>query len=99
MANNDLRTRYTVARGRLYDLVDARNKLLDELEELFRPAQDLTVRTRLVAEIDTAWARELLDRVDALMPEIDQAMAHTNRLGQRIAKPGIRWGKMILPKR
>ncbi len=95
---SDIREQYEAAWKKLYSLVNERNKVLEELKLMMGPAASLTVATSMVARVDTAKARALLDQVDEFTKRIEAGIEYVNELGGPIAQPEIRWVNMELRK-
>ncbi len=68
-----------------------RNKVLEELKQMMGPAAGLTVATGMVAQIDTATARALLDQGDEFTKRIEAGVEYMIQVGGLIAQLVIRW--------
>ncbi len=82
---------YEQARQKLLALVLARNKLLLRLDGLTLTPLNLSPASGLVADFDRTAARQIIDEVDRLAPQIDDLLAEVNRLAVECGKPTLDW--------
>ncbi len=87
----DFRTPYRDAWNRLFGLVKLRNQRLQRLNSMAAPAMSLTLTTGMIYEFDTDLARELLNEIDELTPQIKAGIEEVNGYVDKIGTPEIRW--------
>ncbi len=88
---HDASALYDAAWRRLRELVDARNLLIVQLDQTICRAPDASLENGAVAEVDTAYARSLLDEIDKLTPQIAREIERANGYSTAAGRRKIRW--------
>ena len=94
MTIDDARTLHQKAWDSLFDLVMLINGLLQSLDIMARRAIGITPVTGFVIEFDTGLARQLLDEIDTLTPQVSAGIEEVNQCAGKIGKPQIQWRPM-----
>jgi hypothetical protein len=87
----DFRKPYREAWNRLFGLVKLRNQRLQHLNSMAAPAMSITLAASMIYEFNTDLARELLNEIDDLTPQIKAGIEEVNGYVDKIGTPEIRW--------
>jgi hypothetical protein len=68
-----------------------RNRWMQRLSDLIVAGSDVLPVEAHVAEFDTAMARRILDKIDALTPPVQEALDEFNQQLAKINRPPITW--------
>ncbi len=92
------RENYEEAWRRLVEIVDRRNRLLSELQQLVSVAAGSHPAEGYLVTLDAERAKALIDEIDSLRPRLDAALAQLNETGAAIGKAPVEWRDLALRK-
>ncbi len=82
---------YEEAWRRLFRIAMKRNKCMEDLSDMVAASKDVSPADGRLAELDTAEARRILDKIDELTPQVAKALEEFNAERAKIGRPPFTW--------